>query len=206
MKQVTVTGQTVEEAIQTALGQLDASEDQIKVEIIDEGKKGIFGVFGSKPAIVKVMLPPNQSQEGDEYLREIAKQMGNTVDIETEENDKEIRYNLTGDKIAMLIGKRGQTLNALQYLTQLVVNRNSDQYKAVIVDAEGYRDRRNETLKQLAERLAKKAIRLQREVFLEPMPSYERKVIHTALQNNTDISTFSDGVEPNRRVVIKPEK
>ncbi|QHS23831.1 protein jag [Virgibacillus sp. MSP4-1] len=205
MKQVTVTGQTVKEAIQTALGQLDASDDQVNVEVIDEGKKGVFGVFGSKPAIVKVTEIPDQSQSGDEYLREIAKQMGNPVEIEIKENDKEIYYNLTGEKIARLIGKRGQTLNALQYLTQLAVNRDTDRYKAVIVDAEGYRERRSETLKQLAERLAKKSVRLQKEVYLEPMPSYERKVIHTALQHNHNISTYSDGAEPNRRVVIKPE-
>ncbi|GAA0502129.1 protein jag [Salinibacillus aidingensis] len=205
MKQVTVTGQTVKEAIQTALGQLDASEDQVNVEVIDEGKKGVFGVFGSKPAIVKVTEIPDQSQSGDEYLREIAKQMGNPVDVDIEETEKEIHYNLTGEKIARLIGKRGQTLNALQYLTQLAVNRDTDRYKAVIVDAEGYRERRSETLKQLAERLAKKSVRLQKEVYLEPMPSYERKVIHTALQHNQNISTYSDGAEPNRRVVIKPE-
>ncbi|MRG87954.1 RNA-binding cell elongation regulator Jag/EloR [Salinibacillus xinjiangensis] len=205
MRQVTATGQTVEEAIQSALEKLETTKERVEVDIIDEGKKGVFGLFGSKPAIVKVSLLADKSKEGEEYLRQIAEKMGIEVDLNVIKNDKEIQYELSGDKIAMLIGKRGQTLNALQYLTQLVVNKNIDRYKTVIVDAEGYRGRRNDTLKQLADRLAQKAVRIQKEVLLEPMPSYERKVIHTALQNYQKVSTYSDGVEPNRRVVIKPE-
>lgn len=205
MRQVTATGQTVDEAVQSALEQLNTSRDQVKIDIIEEGKKGIFGVFGSKRAVVKVMIAQDHIQEAENFLKNVAEQMGAPVDVKVDRNGREISFKLSGDKIAILIGKRGQTLNSLQYLTHLVVNRNTNQYYTVIVDAEGYRDRRRDTLIQLAERLADKAIRTRKNVALEPMPSYERKIIHTALQNNSKISTYSDGVEPHRHVVIKPE-
>jgi len=131
--------------------------------------------------------------------------MGASIHVEVYRKGKEITFDLVGDKIALLIGKRGQTLNALQYLTQLTINGKTNQYVTVIVDAEGYRDRRKETLTQLSNRLADKAITTRREVKLEAMPSYERKIIHTALQHHHEISTFSDGNEPYRHVVIKPK-
>jgi spoIIIJ-associated protein len=205
VKQVTATGQTVDEAIESALRKLETTRDRVQVDIIDEGKKGIFGVFGSKPAIVKVSIAVDKTKEGAEYLLQIAKKMGVDVTVNTIHKENEVTYELSGEKIALLIGKRGQTLNALQYLVHLVVNKNVDRHKTVIVDAEGYRERRKETLIQLAERLSQKAIREKRPVTLEPMPSYERKIIHTALQENDKVSTHSDGVEPNRKVIIKPE-
>lgn len=204
MREVTATGQTVEEAVQSALKQLNTSRDQVDVEIIDEGKKGIFGLFGSKPGIVKVSIVQNQIEQAEAYLKDVVEQIGASVEVNTTVHENEITFNIVGEKIAILIGKRGQTLNALQYLLHLVVNRGAKHYYTVVLDAEGYRDRRKDTLYTLAGRLADKAIRTQKEVLLEPMPAYERKVIHTALQNNKTVSTYSDGSEPNRRVVIKP--
>ncbi|WP_138419169.1 RNA-binding cell elongation regulator Jag/EloR [Aquibacillus sediminis] len=204
MKQVTATGQTVDEAVQSALKQLNTSRDQVDIDIIDEGKKGLLGLFGSKPAIVKVSITENGIQQAEDYLVNIVKQMGVDVEVETIVKDRDVYFNLTGEKIAILIGKRGQTLNALQYLVQLAINRKPDQYYTVIIDAEGYRERRRQTLENLATRLADKAIQTKRDVSLEPMPSYERKIIHTVLQKDDRISTFSDGKEPNRFVVIRP--
>lgn len=207
MKQVTASGQTVKDAVQSAIKQLNTTEDQVEVEVIDEGKKGILGIFGSKPAVVKVTLVKKNSnsiEHAEEYLHSITTQLGVEVTIDKKVNGKEVYFELSGNKIAILIGKRGQTLNALQYLVQLVINRNSDQYYTVTVDAEGYRKRREETLVTLANRLAEKAIRSNREVSLEPMPSYERKIIHTALQDKREVSTYSYGAEPKRHVVIKP--
>ncbi|MRH44404.1 KH domain-containing protein [Aquibacillus halophilus] len=203
MRQVTASGQTVEEAVQSALKQLNTSEDQVKIDIIDEGKKGFLGLFGSK-AVVKVSLAENQLQRATKYLTNITDQLGVAAQIDVKVNDNEMIFELSGEKIAILIGKRGQTLNALQYLLHLVVNRKSDKYYTVIVDAEGYRARRQGTLENLANRLADKAISTKREVSLEPMPSFERKIIHTTLQDHNEISTYSHGVEPNRHVVIKP--
>lgn len=205
MKQVTATGQTVEEAVKSALAQLNTSKDRTEVSIIDEGKKGIFGIFGSRPAIVKVTVKIDPLEEATKYIVELAREMGVSVQVETVREGKHVHLILTGEKIALLIGKRGQTLNSLQYLTQLVLNRYSDQYLTVMLDAEDYRKRRNETLIQLAERLAQKAVRTGKNVALEPMPSYERKVIHTALVENRKIKTYSDGTEPYRHIVIAPK-
>ncbi len=205
MKQVTATGQTVEEAVNTALAQLKTTRDKAEISIIDEGKKGFFG-FGARPAVVKVTMKIDPIEEGKKFLIDVSEKMGVPVEIEVQRDGKYVIYLLSGEKIALLIGKRGQTLNSLQYLTQLVINRHSDQYLNVMLDAENYRKRRNETLVNLAERLAEKAVRTGHKVVLEPMPSYERKVIHTALMNHEHVKTFSDGVEPNRHIVIAPVK
>ncbi|TCN23915.1 RNA-binding cell elongation regulator Jag/EloR [Mesobacillus foraminis] len=204
MKQITATGQTVEEAVKSALAQLNTSKDRADIEVMDEGKKGIFGIFGSRPAIVKVTVKADPFEEAVKYLKKISEQLGAPANIEVKQDGKQVHFILTGDKIALLIGKRGQTLNSLQYLTQLVINKHSDQFFTVLLDAEDYRRRRNDTLVQLAERLAQKAVKTGREVALEPMPSYERKVIHTALVGNKKIRTYSDGSDPHRHIVIAP--
>jgi spoIIIJ-associated protein len=204
VKQVTATGQTVEEAVESALAQLKTTKDRADVSIIDEGKKGIFGIFGSRPAVVKVSVIIDPLEEAKKFLTSVSEQMGAPVEIEIERDGKQVHLILTGEKIALLIGKRGQTLNSLQYLTQLVVNRYSNQYLTVVLDAEDYRNRRNDTLIQLAHRLAQKAIKSGKDVTLEPMPSYERKVIHSALSENNRVKTFSDGAEPHRHIVITP--
>lgn len=207
MKQVTATGQSVEEAVESALAQLSTTKDRTEITIIDEGKKGIFGIFLSRPAVVKVTIKEEDPiEEAKKFLTEVSEKMGAPIRVEVIQEGKQVQFILSGDKIAMLIGKRGQTLNSLQYLTQLVINRFSNQYLTVILDAEDYRKRRNDTLIQLAERLAQKALRTGQKVALEPMPSYERKVIHTALMQNNRIKTYSDGVEPNRHIVIIPVK
>ncbi|WP_411954357.1 RNA-binding cell elongation regulator Jag/EloR [Alkalibacillus sp. S2W] len=207
MREITASGLTVEEAKLNALDQLDLNEDQVTVEVIDEGKKGLFGVFGTKRAYVKVQEREDLVSDGKTYLQQMVEQMGTSnVDINVHQDDDEIKYELTGDEIGKLIGKRGQTLNALQYLTSLVVNQHRGIHYTVVVDAEGYRERRKETLEQLAHNLAKKATRTQEDVFIEPMPSYERKIIHTALHDHSDVSTYSDGQDPNRRVVIRPRE
>ncbi len=204
MKQITATGQTVDEAVESALAQLNTTKDRTEVSIIDEGKKGIFGIFGSRPAVVKVTVIIDPVEEALNFLQQVVDSMGVTAKIEVIKNGKNVMFNITGEKLAILIGKRGQTLNSLQYLTQLVVNRHSSQYLNIMIDAENYRGRREDTLVQLAERLASKAIRIKQDVPLEPMPSYERKVIHTALLNNKKVKTFSAGTDPNRHIVISP--
>ncbi|MEH7012036.1 RNA-binding cell elongation regulator Jag/EloR [Neobacillus niacini] len=206
MKQVTATGQTVEEAVESALAQLNTTKDRTDVAIIDQGKKGIFGIFGSRPAVVKVTVIIDPIDEAKKFLLQVSGQMGAPVSIEIKRDGKQVHFVLTGEKIALLIGKRGQTLNSLQYLTQLIINRFSNQYLTVILDAEDYRNRRNDTLIQLAHRLAIKALKTGRDVALEPMPSYERKVIHTALSDNKRVKTTSDGSDPHRHIVISPVK
>ncbi|RLL41736.1 protein jag [Oceanobacillus piezotolerans] len=204
MKELTARGQTVEEAVQSALKQLNTTRDQVEIQIIDEGKKGLLGVFGSKPAIVKVSIIKNPIIEAENYIREVTSNMNVTVNMQTLVEANHVTFNLSGENIALLIGKRGQTLNALQNLLQLVINKESKVYYTVTLDAEGYRSRRKETLEALALRMADKAIRTKRKVALEPMPAFERKIIHNALQNNREVSTYSDGDDPHRHIVIKP--
>lgn len=204
MKQVTATGQSVKEAVESALAQLNTTEDRAEITIVDEGKRGLFGIFGSRPAVVKAVKKMDPIEEAEKFLSDIGEKMGVALTIETLKDGKNVQFILSGEKIALLIGKRGQTLNSLQYLTQLVINRYSDQYVNVVLDAEDYRKRRRDTLIQLAERLAQKALKTGKEIALEPMPSYERKVIHSALVDNKRIKTYSDGNDPHRHIVIAP--
>ncbi|MCH1626785.1 RNA-binding cell elongation regulator Jag/EloR [Fredinandcohnia quinoae] len=206
MKQVTATGQTVDEAVESALAQLNTTKDRAEIKIIDEGKKGLFGIFGSKPAVVKATIKFDPIEEARKFLENVVASMNVSAKVDVQVNGKNVKFDLSGEKLAVLIGKRGQTLNSLQYLTQLVANRFADQYLNIIIDAENYRGRREETLIQLAERLADKAIRTGHDIPLEPMPSYERKVIHSALVTNKRIKTFSSGTDPKRHIVISPVK
>lgn len=205
MNQVTATGQTVDQAIESALKELNTTKDLVDVKIIDEGKKGVFGIFGSRPAIVKVIMKIDPVEEAKQFLKDVCKQMDVDVTIVAEQEGKRVFFSLSGEKIGNIIGKRGKTLNALQTLTQIVLNRHSNQFLVAILDAENYRKRREESLIQLANNLAKKVVRERKQVSLEPMPSYERKIIHSALANDDRVTTYSVGTDPNRHLVIAPK-
>ncbi len=205
MREVNASGQTLDEAVQSALEQLNTTKDHVEIDVIDEGKKGILGIFGSKRAVVKVRIKKDPIKETEKFILNVTKNMGADVEINTTVNDKHVTFELTGKDIALLIGKRGQTLNALQYLVHLVLNKESQSYYRVTLDAEGYRERRKETLESLALKKADRAIKLNKEIKLEPMPAFERKIIHTVLQEKEGVSTFSDGTEPHRYIVIAPK-
>ncbi|MFC0273063.1 RNA-binding cell elongation regulator Jag/EloR [Metabacillus herbersteinensis] len=205
MRELTAAGHSVEEAVQAALTDLNVRKDEVDISIIDEGKKGFFGIFGKKPAIVKVSVIANPIEEARKFLADVIEKMKVIATITVEQESKSATFNIEGEKIALLIGKRGQTLNSLQYLTQLVANRYATHYLQINVDAENYRERRKTTLSQLAQRLAHQAIRTSGEVSLEPMPSYERKIIHAELTKIRGIKTYSVGEEPNRHIVITPK-
>lgn len=205
MREVTASGQTLDEAVQSALEQLNTTKDHVEIDVIDEGKKGILGIFGSKRAVVKVRIKKDPIKETEKFILNVTKNMGADVEINTTVDDKHVTFELTGKDIALLIGKRGQTLNALQYLVHLVLNKESQSYYRVTLDAEGYRERRKETLESLALKKADRAIKLNKEIKLEPMPAFERKIIHTVLQEKEGVSTFSDGTEPHRYIVIAPK-
>ncbi|WP_201716185.1 RNA-binding cell elongation regulator Jag/EloR [Rossellomorea arthrocnemi] len=204
MREVEATGQTVEEAIESALSQLNITKEEAEIDVIDQGKKGLFGLFGGRPAIVKVKKLIDPVSEAKDFLLSVAREMGVDATIEVKRDGRDVEFNISGEKMALLIGKRGQTLNALQHLSQLIANGVSGQFITILLDAENYRERRKQTLTTLAERLAEKALRTNRSVSLEPMPSYERKVIHTALVDSKRVDTRSEGREPNRYIVIAP--
>jgi spoIIIJ-associated protein len=205
VKEITANGHTVNEAVEEALKQLKATREEVEIIVLDEGKKGIFGFFGKRPANVKVKLLHDPVKEAQAFLTDVIKKMGIDAQIHVKRANKVVSFQLSGDKMAVLIGKRGQTLNSLQYLTQLVANRYSKYYLQIIIDAENYRDRRKDTLNQLAARLAGQAIRTSKNISLEPMPSYERKIIHAALSEFNEIKKYSVGEEPNRHLVISPK-
>ena len=138
-----------------------------------------------------------------EFLKEVTEQMGLTVEVSAKANDDSVLLNIQGKDSGTIIGKRGQTLDAIQYLTSLVVNKDQDNYVRVVVDAENYRSKREKTLEKLANRLADKVVKTKRSVRLEPMNPYERKVIHATLQSNPRVTTRSEGQDPYRRVIIE---
>ncbi|EEU8424409.1 protein jag [Listeria innocua] len=203
MRDITAQGSNVEEAIQNALATLETTRDKVEVEVLDEGKKGIFGI-GSRLAMVKVIEKEDGIQVAIDYLLDVATKMGAVITIDVEEVGKDVKLQIKGESLGMLIGKHGQTLNALQYLTQLIANKTTTQYKNIIVNVGDYRERRHETLVLLANKMADKALKTKRAVHLEPMPSFERKIIHAILSENEQIETHSEGRDPYRYIVIKP--
>jgi len=196
------TGRTVEEAVALALSELNVDEDQVDIDVLEEGSKGIFGIIGAKMARVKVTVREQASDKVKEYLDEIFEKMDVNVQIsEVREDNDTIYVIIEGEDSGIIIGRRGETLDALQYLCCLAINNGGD-YKRVIIDTENYRKKREETLIRLSHKLADKVLKSKKSITLEPMTPYERRIIHEALQNNKYVKTYSIGEEPNRKVVI----
>lgn len=202
-KSIEVSGRTEDEAVQAALEQLGLSRDDVSVEIIERAKTGFLGLKNT-PAVVKVLYEAkeNRSEQVEVFLAGLFERMNIDVDLEITTEDGAINVSMTGKDPGSLIGRRGETLDAIQRITNYVVNRGGSNRVRVSLDAENYRQRRNETLEALAERVAGKVLKYRRNMTLDPMNAYERHVIHTALQNKDNISTYSIGNEPNRRIVV----
>jgi len=205
---IEVTGKTEEEAIASALRQLNLQRDEVSIEIVERAKSGFLRI-GASPAVVKVIynVPDNSNGSVEEraqsFLEGLLSRMGINANIGIKtKDDGAVAIELSGAGMGALIGRRGETLDAIQHLTNYAVNRGSDERTHISIDAENYRSKREESL----EHLAAKALKYRRSMALEPMNSYERHVIHTALQNYEGVTTCSTGVEPNRRVVISCEK
>ncbi len=207
MKSIEIIGRTAEEAIQNALRELNVTEEKVTIEVLEEGSKGFLIIIGVKPAKVKVTLKRDYIGDAKNFLREILNGMNVKAEIHIKEENNEININLVGPNMGVLIGYRGETLDSLQYLLSLVVNKNHDEtYKRVILDTVNYRQNRQETLKKLALKMGDKVRINGKTLKLEPMNPYERRVIHSTLQNNAYVTTHSEGEEPYRRVVIELKK
>lgn len=205
MEMITITAKTVEDAIVQASLQLGVSSEKLHYEVVDRGNKGILGgLIGERPAVIRAGKIESLEDKAEGFLNSVFEAMGLVVHVETSMNDeeKEMSIDLSGDEMGLLIGKRGQTLDSLQYLVSLVVNKESSEYLRVKLDTENYRERRKETLETLAKNIAYKVKRTRRSVSLEPMNPYERRIIHSALQNDKYVFTKSEGEEPFRHVVI----
>lgn len=209
MNKVIVSAKTVEEAVEEALGRLDATRDQVRISVLEEPRRGWFGLFGARPAKVEVerIAPPvNPVEQGLRFLKEVLSTMGLSVEVEVREEPEAVTFDLRGDQLGLIIGRRGQTLDALQYLVNIVANRGAETRHRFILDAGGFRERRRKTLQDLADRLARQVLRTGKEVKLEPMSPADRKVIHTRIQTVEGLTTYSEGEEPDRRVIIAPKK
>ncbi|WP_138204205.1 RNA-binding cell elongation regulator Jag/EloR [Haloimpatiens lingqiaonensis] len=207
MKSIEVMGKNVEEAIQKGLNELKLTKDEVEVEIIEEGSKGLFGFIGTKDAKVKLTEKKNYTEEARSFLRKVLNAMDIKSEIRIKDEGSALKITLSGPNMGLIIGHRGETLDSLQYLVSLAINKDNDeQYKRVILDTENYRYKREQTLKRLADKMAQKVKQKGRSVKLEPMNPYERRVIHSALQGDSEIKTYSEGQEPYRRVVIDLKK
>lgn len=203
-------GKTVNDAITEACKTLGVPSDKLDWDVIEEGSSGFLGI-GSKLAKIKAKVKEEEisiDQKAKNFLEDVFRSMNYAVSIDVyyDENEKTLDIDLKGDEMGILIGKRGQTLDSLQYLVSLVVNKGTEDYIRVKVDTENYRKRRKETLENLAKNISYKVKRTKRSVSLEPMNPYERRIIHSALQNDKYVTTHSEGEEPFRRVVVTLRK
>jgi len=206
MNKVVESAKTIDEAIQLGLQKLGLTIDKVEINILSEPTKGFLG-FGSKNAEVELIAKQQDPKEdGKKFLQHVFAEMDLDITIEESMQDDHTVFNLVGDNLGVLIGRRGQTLDALQYLLNISANRNSDENIRFMLDAEQYRERRKKTLESLADRLANKAKKYKKDVVLEPMSAYERKIIHTHLQDERGIVTKSQGQEPFRKIVISAKK
>ncbi len=203
MEYIEISAKTVADAITDACQKFEVTSDKLDYIVVDEGSSGFLGI-GSKPALIKAKVKSSVTDKAKDFLNEVfdAMKMVVVVDVKYDEENRNLNVDLSGDEMGVLIGKRGQTLDSLQYLLSLVVNKETEEYIRVKVDTEDYRKRRKETLENLAKNIAYKVKRTKRSVSLEPMNPYERRIIHSALQNDKYVTTHSEGDEPFRRVVV----
>ena len=198
-------GKTEEEAVSEALKELGVTMDEVEVTVLEPGIKGFLGL-GSKPWKVSVTKKFDPIKVSEKFLVEITEAMGISIVLNSELKERKLFISVEGTEAGRLIGKHGQTLDALQYLTSLVVNKGKAPFVNISLDCENYRLKRRETLENFAKSMAKKAKQQRRNIVLEPMSSYERKIIHAVLQSDKLISTYSEGNEPYRNVVISPKR
>ncbi len=200
-------GRTVEEAITKALEKLGISRNEAEIEVIKEGSSGLFGMIGASNAEVEVKRIVNPLKIGKDFLERVMEVSNLEAEVAIDQEkteEQQLAYNITSAReLGLIIGHRGETLDALQYLTSLAVNRETDEYYRIIIDAEGYRERREETLRQLADKMKHRAIETGRKVMLDPMPPHERRIIHLAVKDDSRVKSYSEGEEPFRKVMIE---
>jgi len=206
MKGIEARGKTVEEAIETGLAEMGLPRDRVDVQVIEAPSKPLFGLIGGKEAVVRI-VPRFQDKDRFtmDFLGEVLGAMGVKATVKASAGEDSIAVDIEGEEAALLIGRRGQTLDALQYLVNVAASRACGEKTRVVLDVEGYRKRRARSLERLAGQMAERASRTGRQVVLDPMTAHERKIVHMALQSNTKVTTASEGEEPYRRVVIRPE-
>lgn len=204
MRFVEKKAKTVDEAVNQALKELGVTKDSVDIEIIEESK-GLFGILGNKEVTVRVTQKESEEViKAKEFILNVTEKLGLNVDCDVTFNEENniLNVELKGDGLGLLIGRRGETLDSIQYLTNIYVNKTSEEYIKVTIDAENYRERRQEALVSLAERTAAKAVKYRKNMIIEPKNPYERRIIHEALQDYPEVTTYSVGEDPNRKVIV----
>jgi spoIIIJ-associated protein len=202
VKALEVSAKTVDEAVSIAVLKLGADKERLEIEILEQPVKGLFGMIGAKDAKIRASVKLNASDKANDFLVKLLGFMGVSASVQVSEEDETVSAKIEGNQVGMLIGHRGETLDAIQYLTGIVANRDEQNHKRVTVDTQDYRIKREKTLINLAERLAKNVYKTKKDISLEPMNPYERRIIHATLQDNQYVRTYSKGDEPYRRVVL----
>ena len=203
LRKIEKIAKSIEEAIADALVDLDATRDMVDIEIIEEGSKGLFGILGGKDAhIIVTMKNGSPQHSAEEFLGKLFAGLGVEVNMDIQQEDGRLEIDLSGESMGIIIGKRGETLDSIQYITSLVVNSGAEDFVKVSIDTENYREKRKEALERLASRIIDKVLKSRRRYILEPMNPYERRVIHSYVQGDDRVATYSIGDEPNRKVVI----
>lgn len=205
-RSVEATGRTVDEAVQTALAQLGVERQHATVEILEAPSKGLFGLIGQRDARVRVTINRGKADFAREFVQTVAEKLQLDVLTELVEDGQQAEIRIYGPDVSYLIGRRGQTLNALEFLTNLAAGRISDERLRIQLDAEGYRKRRAQVVANLAKKAAQRVLRSGKSTALEPMPAAERRAVHLALKRMEGVVTRSEGEEPFRRVVILPQR
>jgi spoIIIJ-associated protein len=196
----------VEEAVEAALAELGAERDMVEVEVLEEGSRGLFGLIGGAPAQVRVRVTAGKDRLAADFLTRVAALLDIEAEVSARADPESVQVQVRGQGAAVLIGNRGQTLDALQVVTDAAVSRRTEDRRRLLVDVEGYRERRRRALEDLARRAARQARRTGRPVELEAMPAHERRLVHMAVQGVPGVETASTGEEPRRRVVIRPQE
>lgn len=202
MKSIVVDGGSVEEAVQSALEKLDVTREQVEIDVLEEGSRGLFGIIGGKQARVSVTLKATPEQVIKGFIDEVVEAMGLEIEYSVFFDNGYWYVDFTGEDVRFIIGRRGKTLNSLQMLANMAVNKKLEERIRIIIDAEGYRGRREQSLRRLARKTAERVCRTKSDVMLEPMTPQERRIIHLELQNNDKVSTLSRGDDPYRKVVV----
>lgn len=208
LREAIAIGATLEEAKEAACKELgvDSFDDHVEFDVIELPSKKVLGLFGGRPAKVRVTVKKSVADATEEYIKNIITHMGlNGITLNTTESDNVITIDIEGEDVGFIIGRRGDTLDALQSLACLVANRIDSSYKRVVINTGDYREKREKTLESLGRRLAIKAAKTGRKSSLEPMNPYERRIIHTAVQKINGATSWSEGENMNRHVVIGPD-
>jgi spoIIIJ-associated protein len=204
MKFVETIGKTKEEAIQKAVDQLGTPVEDLEIEVLEEGSKGLFGFLGSKDFKIKATVIVKDTVETRilSFLNGLFEVMNIEADIKIDMNSDSAKVSVIGDSAGQLIGRRGESLDALQMILSLAVNKTPGEYVKIMLDIEDYRSKREESLVRYANKMARTAAKQRKNIKLEPMNPYERRIVHSALQSDTYVTTYSEGEEPYRKVVI----